>query len=457
MDRMKPLATQTYLHTTSLQFLENWSVQYLLDSKFSYSENFELVLIGTFFKRNKTFIEIENDIEYKRVTIKINNGGVYLRDKEIGKNIGTKKQFLIKQGQFLLSKIDARNGAFGVVPKEIDNAIITGNFWSFDVDYTLINPHFLALITTTSEFIRFSENASNGTTNRHYLQEDLFLAQKIPLPSLSDQNRIVEAYNVKIKLAEEQINKAEKLEKSISTYIDSELGIQSIVDNIKTDLSHYLKLINYSTLDKWGFDQQISSSVTYSKEYPIKKIKEVCTVSSGGTPSRSRKDFYTGNIPWVKTAEVLNDIIVNSEEKITQEAIENSSAKLYPKGSLIIAMYGQGATRGRTAKLGIDASTNQACAVLFEIDNSLIDTDYLWVYLMNEYDRLRALASGNNQPNLNAQMIKDYKVIIPPFDIQKKIKDVIGQMKYEIKKLIQQAENYRIQAIKEFENEIVKL
>lgn len=61
-------------------------------------------------------------------------------------------------------------------------------------------------------------------------------------------------------------------------------------------------------------------------------------------------------------------------------------------------MYGQGLTRGRTAKLGIDASTNQACAVLFDIDNSIILTDYLWMYLMGEYDRLRELASGNSQP-----------------------------------------------------------
>ena len=62
-------------------------------------------------------------------------------------------------------------------------------------------------------------------------------------------------------------------------------------------------------------------------------------------------------------------------------------------------MYGQGKTRGRTAKLGVDATTNQACAVLHNIDNSKVLTDYLWIYLMNEYDRLRELASGNNQPN----------------------------------------------------------
>ena len=103
-----------------------------------------------------------------------------------------------RQGQFLLSKIDARNGAFGVVPEELDGGIITGNFWTFDVDYSKVNPHYLALLTTTNEFIEFCEQASNGTTNRHYLQEPLFLDIKVPLPSLAEQNKLVEEYTSKI-------------------------------------------------------------------------------------------------------------------------------------------------------------------------------------------------------------------------------------------------------------------
>ena len=117
-------------------------------------------------------------------------------------------------------------------------------------------------------------------------------------------------------------------------------------------------------------------------------------------------------------------------------------------------MYGQGLTRGRTAKLGINASTNQACAVLSNIDNELINTDYLWFYLMNEYHRLRELASGNNQPNLNAEMIKNYKVVIPPFDIQNKIIIEIKIRKEKIKQLKNDAIKNREDAIKEFEEEI---
>ena len=162
-------------------------MQYLNESKIQFNEKYPLVRIGDFLTRNKTAIVIQNDKEYKRATIKIRNGGIFLRDIQTGDKIGTKKQFLLTKGQFLLSKIDARNGAFGVVPDELDGGIITGNFWTFDVDYNQINPHYLALLTTTSSFIEFCAQASNGTTNRHYLQESLFLNIKIPLPPLDKQ------------------------------------------------------------------------------------------------------------------------------------------------------------------------------------------------------------------------------------------------------------------------------
>ena len=168
--------------------LYNWSVQYLNDSKIRFTTKYPLVQIKEFLTRNKTAIEIQDDVYYKRATIKVRNGGIFLRDTVIGSKIGTKNQFVISKGQFLLSKIDARNGAFGVVPEELDGGIITGNFWTFDVDYSKVNPHYLALLTTTNEFIEFCEQASNGTTNRHYLQEPLFLDIKVTLPSLAEQN-----------------------------------------------------------------------------------------------------------------------------------------------------------------------------------------------------------------------------------------------------------------------------
>ena len=224
-----------------LSQLYNWSVQYLNDSKIRFTTKYPLVQIKEFLTRNKTAIEIQDDVYYKRATIKVRNGGIFLRDTVIGSKIGTKNQFVISKGQFLLSKIDARNGAFGVVPEELDGGIITGNFWTFDVDYSKVNPHYLALLTTTNEFIEFCEQASNGTTNRHYLQEPLFLDIKVPLPSLAEQNKLVEEYNAIIEEGNKIDIQIESIRQKIQSYLLNAIGIKDSnnLENNKTAECQY--------------------------------------------------------------------------------------------------------------------------------------------------------------------------------------------------------------------------
>ena len=179
------------LKTVDLSNLINWSVRYLLDNTFSYNKNYKLVSIGDFLTRNDNLISVQDEVDYKRVTVKINNNGVYLRDIETGKYIGTKKQYEVNSGQFILSRIDARNGAFGIIPDELDGAIVTNDFPTFIVNENEINKQFLVLITTTKKFINFAQSCSSGTTNRQRIDIDLFLNVKIPLPSLEEQNQIV--------------------------------------------------------------------------------------------------------------------------------------------------------------------------------------------------------------------------------------------------------------------------
>lgn len=171
--------------------IENWSVHHLINSDFGYNKTYKMIKIDSFLKRNKTQITIDDDTVYKRVTIKLYSKGVSIRDYEIGKNIGTKKQYKIKEGQFLVSKIDARNGAFGIATNELNEAIITADFFAYDIDENVINPYFLSLITSTNEFLKFAQNSSTGTTNRQRLKEELFLNVEIPLPSISEQKELI--------------------------------------------------------------------------------------------------------------------------------------------------------------------------------------------------------------------------------------------------------------------------
>ena len=156
------------------------------------NKHWPTVKLGDIFNRVKDEVLVKDDESYARLTIRMNGNGIVQRDRVLGHKIGTKKQFIARAGQLVLSKIDARNGAFGILPPECDKAIITGNFWAFDADKKRLDTSYFEFLTKTPMFVRFCIRASEGTTNRLYLQEDEFLAQEIMLPPLAEQQRVVE-------------------------------------------------------------------------------------------------------------------------------------------------------------------------------------------------------------------------------------------------------------------------
>lgn len=153
-------------------------------------------------------------------------------------------------------------------------------------------------------------------------------------------------------------------------------------------------------------------------------IEDIASVSSGGTPSRKETSYWGGEIPWVTTTEVHFGTIVDTSQKITPSGLKNSSAKLFPKNTILMAMYGQGKTRGQVAKLGIEASTNQACAAILLKDGN--NTDYYYHFLESRYEHIRNMANTGGQENLSAGIVKSIQVPIPPLPEQKKIAQILS-------------------------------
>jgi type I restriction enzyme S subunit len=171
-----------------------------------------MVPLGQILRRRKDEITLDDLTVYPRLTIRLNGKGIDIRDRVPGSEIGTKKQFIARKGQLVLSKIDARNGAFGILPPEGDLSIITGNFWAFDHEPDLVDTAYLEYFTKTKAFIELCVKASSGTTNRLYLQEDKFLLMEIPLPSLPEQRRLVERIDALAAKIEEAENLFEQTE-----------------------------------------------------------------------------------------------------------------------------------------------------------------------------------------------------------------------------------------------------
>lgn len=161
------------------------------------------------------------------------------------------------------------------------------------------------------------------------------------------------------------------------------------------------------------------------KSWVMEPIRANAKLIAGSTPSRSVKEHWTGGtIPWVKTGEVDYCVINNTEEKITSAGLENSAAKILPKGALLVAMYGQGITRGKVAILGIDAATNQACAGIIPTTDKL-NPLFLYYYLTFSYERLRSFSHGAQQQNLNKDLVGSFKVPQADPDEQKEIANIL--------------------------------
>lgn len=443
--------TFSYLNFINFSNISRWDVKRFCIQTPEIGENF--VFLKDILQEYKNILSKE-EIKNREIHIiqKINfSGKLFLRPLE---DIETFKGTLyeIPPDSIIYSKINVRHGC--TYYNSTKNTIVgTSEYPVFTFNSQIINGEYLQMVLRTN-IIKDCLGAKTTGFSKTRVQVSEFLNTKIPLPSLKIQNEKVKNYYDK----NNKINHIEQKIKSLinqkDNYINKQLGIINELNSIN---AKGLNFINYRELKKWGVSlilKERASTVSYSKNYPVKKIKEICSIGSGGTPSREISEYYiNGSIPWVKTTEVRNNIIYKTEEQITNEALLNSSAKIYPAGSLIIAMYGQGETRGRTAKLGVDAATNQACCVLSNINKELC-TDYLWIYLMNEYTRLRDLASGNNQPNLNAQMIASYPVIIPPVNIQKEIVKMIHNINEQIVQLKEEVEKIKLIAKEEFEKEL---
>ncbi len=162
--------------------------------------------------------------------------------------------------------------------------------------------------------------------------------------------------------------------------------------------------------------------------WQIKRLGDVCKTTSGGTPSRKNNGYYNGDILWVKSGELDKGVIYDTEEKITLEAVNNSSAKVFPKGTLLIALYG--ATIGKMAFLGVDAATNQAICGIFE--NKNVVSKYLYYFLFLKKPSLIDQGIGGAQPNISQGILKNLQIPIPPLPEQEQIVAKIEELFSEL-------------------------
>lgn len=156
----------------------------------------------------------------------------------------------------------------------------------------------------------------------------------------------------------------------------------------------------------------------------ITKLGDYFKITSGRTPSKSHPEYYNGTIPWIKTGDLKNKFVSTNVEKITQQGLENSSAKIYPKNTVLLAMYG--ATIGCCSILPYDACCNQACAIFYP--NNKVNSEYLYYFLCSQKSNFIKLGVGGAQPNISVTILKQYKFHCPDINTQNQIITVLNKI-----------------------------
>lgn len=286
-----------------------------------------------------------------------------------GESAPSRAQQILLEGDVLVSTVRPNLNAVARVPKSLHKQIGSTGFCVLRAG-AQIDSGYLFYFTQTDAFIGECVNRSTGisypSTTAAKIKEI-----KIPLPPLEEQKRIAGILEASARQLESLRNQIAALEKLRS----------QVIYEFSTSCSKFISL------------------------------NEIAEVSTGATPLRKNKSYYEGTIPWVKTGEVVGSEITDTEEHISDLALKETNCRLFRAGTTLVAMYGQGATRGRAGFLSRDMATNQACAAITPIESA--DDRYVFNLVKASYEKLRASGRGGTQPNLNLKIVKSFEIPYP--------------------------------------------
>ena len=341
----------------------------------------------------------------------------YLEEKEVNEKY---KHFLLEEADLVVSSSGTLGRCAEVrkehLPLMLNTSIIRMRSASRELDR-----RFLKYFIRSSFYQKQIINAATGSAQKNYGPSHL-KRMIIVLPTILEQNAVVEILSIvdlAIEKTDEIIARANRLKESLMQQL----------------LTRGIGHTEYK-------DAPIGK---IPKTWKVTTIDEECSVGTGGTPARNIAKYFGGDIPWAKSTEVDYNVITKTGETLTGQGLQNSNAQVYPAGSLVIALYGQGRTRGKCAILGIDAAINQACAVIQS--KGRIHIPYLFYWCQNSYSAIRGLSQGANQLNLNMGIIRSLQIPLPAISEQKKITEILSTIDVKLK--IEKNEKSKMERIKQ--------
>lgn len=311
----------------------------------------------------------------------------------IANTVGTdfKKYKVVKKGQFTYIPDTSRRGdKIGIaLLEDYEEGLVSNVYTVFEIiDEKQLIPEYLMLWFSRPEFDRYARFKSHGSVREIFDWNELCMVE-LPVPDIEKQRKIVKAY----KTITDRIALKQKINDNLVA-----VGTASIQKNVGRGA-----LINLTEPEM--------DRLTLPDDFEIQTVSEFCReTKSGSTPSRTNNEYWeNGTISWVKSGEVHNNITLQTEEYITPLGLSESSTKLLPKDTVLMAMYG--VTAGEVGYLAIEATTNQAICGM--ICNSKADAAYLYFSLIQSQAAISRLSNGGAQDNLSKNFIDNIKIVVP--------------------------------------------
>jgi len=328
------------------------------------------------------------------------------------------KKYILKQNDIVISMTGTRNKRDYLFPSIIGNNkyYLNQRVGKISVNKE-INFKFLYYFLRSNIFRDNIFKFETGTVNQGNISSKNIENIDTPLPPLQEQKRIV----FKLDTLFQKIDKIIPLHQKNMDEADGFMG--SVLNEVFGELE---------------------------EKYDKRKVGSFSKVGTGVTPLKSRNDFYeNGSFNWITSKATNEDYVYESENLITNIALNECRLKLYPIGTIIIALYGQGKTRGQVSELMIETATNQALATVI-VDKEIAFNKYLKYFLKKSYLDLRQKASGGTQPNLNLTIIKNMETPFPPLNIQQKTVNYLDQISEKTEKIksIQKEKMESLKALK---------
>ena len=324
----------------------------------------------------------------------------------------------LKQGDLLVTK-DGTVGKLALIDELPESASLNSHLLVLRPLFNRYDNHFLYYVLSSLEFKNYFQKVSIGSTMDSLSQEKMgeFI---FALPNINVQN-------------------------SISRYLDKKTAqldkVKALLEEQIQKLKDYRASLIYETVTK-GLDKTVpmkDSGIDWIGQVPegwgVGKVKYFSQISAGATPDRNNSLFWNGNINWMSSGEVNQGIVKHTSETITDLALKRTSTKLLPNGTVMLALNGQGKTKGTAAVLAIESASNQSLAS-FIVDNQILNNMYLYYFFVANYYNIRGL-KGEDRDGLNLQLVSN--IDIPLFEIeeQQKIVDFLNKKTVQIDQLIQ--------------------